>query len=70
MNNTSFFQKGPSFCWHCYKQLGGHHQKNKPITFSVITDPLGFDHRVHKSCVKDILRDNPNLKLKTKDAKE
>lgn len=59
-----------SFCWHCRKRLGGHHQKNKPITFAVIVDALNHEHRIHKNCAKDALADGEKLRLKTMEGKE
>lgn len=33
----------PKFCWHCGKKL------QLPY-YAVVTDPLGYRHRVHKCC--------------------
>jgi hypothetical protein len=47
---TTMSSKGPSFCWHCKRDLvrvkGG-------FAFSLVRDPNGYDHRVHKQCLPD-----------------
>lgn len=47
---TGFKTNGPSFCWHCFKQLqlktgGGFH-------FDLVVDRDGNRHRVHKDCTE------------------
>ena len=53
--HRTFKSSGPSFCWHCMKQLqlktgGGFH-------FTLLQDQIGNVHRVHKNCVRHAIDD-------------
>lgn len=52
---------GPTFCWHCFKDLmpkpgGGAY-------FTLVVDKDHVEHRVHKACVRDASADG-HAKLK------
>lgn len=43
---------GPTFCWHCNKDL-----MPKPgggVFFTLVVDRAQAEHRVHKACVRDV----------------
>lgn len=46
---------GPSFCWHCMKQL--QFKKGGGFYFSTLVDQLGNKHRVHMDCVRHAIGD-------------
>lgn len=45
-------KSGPTFCWECNRRLmlatTGEHKGR--YVWSVVTDPDGREHRVHKQC--------------------
>lgn len=47
--------KNRLMCWLCSRRLT--YIENKPV-FSVIIDPIGAEHKVHKFCAKE---DKSNL---------
>ncbi len=44
-----FKDGGPSFCWHCNKQL--MLMKGGGFAFGLVRDKANVEHRVHKQCL-------------------
>jgi len=56
--------KTEAFCWHCQRKLlpkkgGGYY-------FASVEDPLGNNHRVHKDCLAESIREGNLAKLTPK----
>jgi hypothetical protein len=45
----------PSFCWWCNKKLGAHHQNRNTLSFAIVSDPIGNEHRIHRICQKEAI---------------
>lgn len=56
-----FKTPGPSFCWHCNKQLMA--MKGGVLSFSIVVDKADVEHRVHKACVREVTADG-DVRLK------
>ena len=56
-----FKDGGPSFCWHCNKQL--MLMRGGVFSYALVVDKAGVDHRVHKACVRGVTEDG-DVKLK------
>jgi len=51
-------QDGPSFCWHCTRQLHRAPGKGKGLFFfGLVIAPDGIQRRVHFTCVKHAIAD-------------
>ena len=49
---------GPSFCWHCNKQLHRAPGKGKGLFFfGLVAGSDGIKRRVHDSCVKRAIQE-------------
>ena len=44
------------FCWLCRRNLGSHNHRI-PLSWAVVVDKLGHEHRVHKACVRHVVAD-------------
>lgn len=56
---------GPSFYWHCRKQLQRAPGKGKGLFyFRLVIDQIGNEHRVHGDCAKQAAVDGVKLKAK------
>lgn len=53
---------GPSFCWHCGGTLTpSPRHPGASVVYDLVSDQLGYAHRVHIACVKPALRELRSL---------
>ena len=57
-----FKDGGPSFCWHCNKQL--MLMKGGVFSYGRVVDRAGVEHRVHKQCVSRVVAEGDVKELK------
>lgn len=45
----AFVRKENPFCWECGSPLSSY--ENGSMIYEIVTDPLGNQHKVHKTCL-------------------
>lgn len=55
---------GPTFCWHCNRQLQRVEGEKYKFYYVTVEDPIGHTHRIHMDCLEESVAAGNRLKGK------